>query len=69
MEEIIVWRMGVLVGIVIFTTVCYWITADLENGNDEKENKKKEQCCDHYSKDEKFLGNLTSHNRIIQVFP
>lgn len=23
----------------------------------------------HYSKDEKFLGNLTSHNRIIQVFP
>ncbi len=24
---------------------------------------------EHYSKDEKFLGNLTSHNRIIQVFP
>lgn len=48
MEEIIVWRMGVLVGIVIFATICYWITADLANGNDEKENKKLYEFIEKY---------------------
>ena len=48
MEEIIVWRMGVLVGIVIFATIYYWITADLENGNDEKENKKLYEFIEKY---------------------